>query len=91
MGHVHDVIGAFTERFTPILSIGGDEALRRAAGKEKRFRPVAKFLGPFTLLQGTKTHRIQLPMYVGSVRVMVVVAHDGCYGNADKTVAVRAR
>lgn len=85
-----DVIGAFTERFTPILSIGGDEALRRAAGKEKRFRPVAKFLGPFTLPQGTETHRIQLPMYVGSVRVMVVAAHDGCYGNADKTVAVRA-
>ena len=85
-----DVIGAYTGKFTSILSIGGDEALRRAAGKEKRFNPVVKFLGPFTLNKGTKTHKITLPMYVGSVRVMVVAAKDGAYGNADKTVTVRS-
>ena len=49
-----------------------------------------KFLGPFTLNGGTKTHRITLPMYVGSVRVMVVAAHAGSYGSADKTVTVRS-
>ncbi len=85
-----DVVGAYGDRFTKILSIGGDEALRRAAGKEKRFNPVVQFLGPFTLAKGTKTHRITLPMYVGSVRVMVVAAHEGSYGHADKTVAVRS-
>ena len=85
-----EVIGASAGKFTPILSVGGDEALRRAAGKEKRFNPVVRFLGPFTLRGGVKTHRITLPMYVGSVRVMVVAAHDGCYGHADKTVAVRS-
>lgn len=83
-----DVIGAFGAKFRSILSIGGDEALRRAAGKEKRFNPVVKFLGPFTLTGGTKSHKIILPNYVGSVRVMVVAAHQGCYGNADKTVKV---
>lgn len=85
-----DVIGVYAGKFSSILSIGGDEALRRAAGKEKRFNPVVKFLGPFTLNKGTKTHKITLPMYVGSVRVMVVAAKNGSYGNADKTVTVRS-
>ena len=85
-----DVIGAYAGKFSSILSIGGDEALRNAAGKEKRFNPVVKFLGPFTLNSGTKTHKITLPMYVGSVRVMVVAAKNGAYGNSDKTVTVRS-
>ena len=85
-----EVIRTFAGRFTPILSIGGDEALRRAAGKEKRFNPVVQFLGPFTLRNGVKTHKITLPMYVGSVRVMAVAARERCYGHADKTVAVRS-
>lgn len=83
-----DVIGAFGSKFRSILSIGGDEALRKAAGKEKRFNPVVRFIGPFTLHGGIKTHKITLPNYVGSVRVMVVAAHAGTYGNADKTVKV---
>lgn len=85
-----EVIGAFARKSTSILSIGGDEALRRAAGKEKRFNPVVRFLGPFTLRNGVKTHKIMLPMYVGSVRVMAVATREGCYGHADKTVVVRS-
>lgn len=85
-----DVIGAYAGKFTKILSVGGDEALRRAAGKEKRFNPVVEFLGPFTLKGGQATHKITLPMYVGSVRVMVVAAHEATYGHADKTVVVRS-
>lgn len=85
-----DVIGAYTGKFSSILSIGGDEALRNAAGKEKRFNPVVKFLGPFTLNSGSRTHKITLPMYVGSVRVMVVAAKNGAYGNTDKTITVRS-
>ena len=85
-----EVIGAYAGKFSSILSIGGDEALRRAAGKEKRFNPVVKYLGPFTLDKGTNTHKITLPMYVGSVRVMLVAAKAGAYGSADKTVTVRS-
>lgn len=85
-----DVIGAFGGKFASILSVGGDEAIRAGVGKEKRFNPVVKFMGPFTLKGGSRTHKVTLPMYVGSVRVMVVAAHDGSYGNADKTVTVRA-
>lgn len=81
-----DVIGAFGSNFRSIMSIGGDEALRKAAGKEKRFNPAVKFIGPFTTNGGSKTHRITLPNYVGSVRVMVVAAQNGCYGHTDKTV-----
>lgn len=85
-----DVIGTFGGSFRPVLSIGGDQALRRAAGKEKRFNPAVRFLGPFTVKGAPKTHRITLPNYVGSVRVMVVAAHRGSYGHADKTVRVTA-
>ena len=83
-----NVIDAFGSKFRSVLSIGGDEALRKAAGKEKRFNPVVRFIGPFTLHGGVKTHKITLPNYVGSVRVMIVAAHAGTYGNVDKTVKV---
>ena len=84
-----DVIGAYAGKFTQVLSLGGDMALR-GTKKENRFRPVVKFLGPFTLNSGTLTHKIDLPMYVGSVRVMVVAGHAGAYGSAEKSVIVRS-
>lgn len=84
-----DIIGAYAGKFTNVLSIGGDMALR-GSKKENRFRPVVQFLGPFTLSGGTATHKINLPMYVGSVRVMVVAGHARAYGNADKSVIVRS-
>ena len=84
-----DVIGAYAGKFTQVLSLGGDMALR-GTKKENRFRPVVKFLGPFTLSSGTASHKIDLPMYVGSVRVMVVSGHAGAYGNAEKSVIVRS-
>lgn len=84
-----DVIGAYSGAFKSILSVGGDMALRKASGMEKRFNPVVKFLGPFTISGGSKVHKIKLPMYVGSVRVMVVASNGvGGYGSADKTVTV---
>ncbi len=84
-----DVIGAYAGKFTQVLSLGGDMALR-GTKKENRFRPVVKFLGPFTLNGGTASHKIDLPMYIGSVRVMVVAGHAGAYGNAEKSVIVRS-
>lgn len=85
-----DVIGAYAGKLNPILKVGGDEALRKSYGTEKRFNPVVKFLGPFTYNGEEKSHKIKLPMYVGSVRVMVVAAKNGSYGSADKDIAVKA-
>lgn len=84
-----DVIGAYSGRFSPMFSVGGDQDLRIGARKDNRFNPVVEFLGPFTLQSGTATHKITLPMYFGSVRVMVVAARDEAYGNAEKTVPVK--
>ena len=85
-----DVVGAFSGRFSPIAGIGGDQENIISAKKDNRFNPVVKFMGPFTLKKGTASHKVTLPMYVGSVRVMVVAGHAGAYGAAEKTVAVKA-
>ena len=85
-----EVIGAYAGRFSPMLSIGGDQENIRAARKDNRFNPVVKFLGPFTLAKGAGKHEVKLPMYVGSLRVMVVAGHDGAYGNAATTVTVKS-
>lgn len=86
-----DVIGAFGGTLERLLSIGGDEALKQdESGKNQRFKPVVKFLGPFTLAAGkTATHQFIMPNYVGSVRTMVVAASGGAYGMAEKTTPVK--
>ncbi|MDR2815900.1 MAG: hypothetical protein LBB62_04260 [Proteiniphilum sp.] len=84
------VLGANSGLMGPLLSIGGDEALRSSRDNVNRFKPVVKFIGPFALKSGeTKEHTIRLPQYIGSVRVMVVAGGEGAYGNAEKTVAVK--
>jgi uncharacterized protein YfaS (alpha-2-macroglobulin family) len=85
------VVGAHSGKLGPLLSIGGDESLDPKKDAVNRFKPVVKFLGPFTLAKGkTDTHKITLPPYVGSVRVMVVAGSSkGAYGNAEKTVQVK--
>lgn len=85
------VLGAHGATMGPLLGIGGDEALNPANDNVNRFKPIVQFLGPFAL-QGneTKTHTLQLPQYVGSVRAMVVAGGNGAYGNAEKTVAVKS-
>ena len=53
-------------------------------------KPVVKYLGPFHLSKNqTQKQSFTLPSYIGSVRAMVVAAHDGAYGAAEKTVAVK--
>jgi uncharacterized protein YfaS (alpha-2-macroglobulin family) len=85
-----DVLGATAGRYGTMFSTGGDEALKPADEKANRFRPVVKFIGPVTLPAGqTQTHTLTLPMYVGSVRVMVVAGQDGAYGSAEKSAFVR--
>jgi uncharacterized protein YfaS (alpha-2-macroglobulin family) len=85
------VVGASAGKLGPVLSIGGDEEMRGKNNQVSRFKPVVKFIGPFSLKQGdTKKHTLQLPSYIGSVRAMVVAgSSDGAYGNAEKTVSVK--
>lgn len=84
------VMGAYTGSLARVLSIGGDDALGPREGqKANRFKPVVHFIGPFYLKSGSNTHKVTMPNYVGSVRVMVVAADNGAYGNAEKTVPVK--
>ncbi|MEO8109319.1 MAG: MG2 domain-containing protein [Ginsengibacter sp.] len=86
------VIGAWGSNLERILTIGGDEEGSGPVQPKKanRFKPVVKYFGPFHLNKKQKaTHSFTLPQYIGSVRVMVVAANHGSYGNAEKAVAVK--
>ncbi len=86
-----DVVGARNGRLTPLSAIGGDEDAVRSARKDNRFNPVVLCFAPRTVAaKGTDVVKVKLPQYVGSVRVMVVAAHDGAFGSAQKTVPVQS-
>ena len=86
-----DVIGALNGLLAPQAAIGGDQDNLVAARKDNRFNPVVRFIGPVSVAKGKSVkHRITLPMYVGSVRVMVVAAAKDAWGAADKTAPVTA-
>jgi uncharacterized protein YfaS (alpha-2-macroglobulin family) len=86
-----DVVGAFGAAMERMLAIGGDEAGVTAPGRRaNRFPPMVRFLGPFRLAaRSAGTHRVEIPQYVGSVRVMVVAGRDGAFGAAEKAAFVR--
>jgi len=87
-----DVTGAYGGELERLLALGGsdDEEDAEQGEKQKRFPPVIRFLGPFQLQAGeTATHKIDLPQYVGAVRVMLVAGEQGAYGEAHKSVFVR--
>jgi alpha-2-macroglobulin len=85
------VIGAWGGDLERILTIGGDAEAGPVKQKTaNRFKPVVQFIGPFHLNSGQKqNHKLTLPNYIGSVRAMVVAAHKGSYGFAEKAVAVK--
>lgn len=86
-----DVLGAYSGSLDHLLSVGGGAGAIVGNGpKANRFPPMVRFLGPFEVAAGaTRTHRVDIPAYIGSVRVMVVARDKESYGNADKTVKVR--
>ena len=87
-----DVAGAYGGELDRLLALGGSDAAKPVnPGEDKsRFPPVVKFLGPFTLKPGEKrAHTVDLPEYVGAVRVMVVAGDGSAYGSAEKSVFVR--
>lgn len=86
------VVGTLTGKMGPLISIGGDEALKPQDSGMKRFKPVVEYIGPFHLSGGkTNKHTLKMPPYFGSVRVMVVAGNPekAAYGNAEKTVPVK--
>jgi len=87
-----DVAGAYGGQLDRLLALGGSDAgaATNPDGDKSRFPPVVKFLGPFSLKAGEKkAHTLQLPQYVGAVRVMVVAGDGSAYGSAEKSVFVR--
>ncbi|MCG8576094.1 MAG: MG2 domain-containing protein [Flavobacteriales bacterium] len=84
------VMGAYGEELDKMLAIGGDaDGNGKKAAKANRFKPMVEFLGPFEIDGNSRSHKIDIPNYVGSVRVMVIAGEDNAYGNAEKTVPVR--
>lgn len=85
------VIGAYGGLIEKYFTIGGSEELRATEqGKSIRFKPVVRFLGPFSLKGGKSTHTFRMPSYVGSVKTMVVASNsDFGYGTAEKVSAVK--
>ena len=86
------VVGAYGAELEQLLAIGGDGSLdgKDKDNDERRFPPVVRFLGPFHLEQGeVAQHKVDIPQYLGAVRVMVVAAKDGAYGRSEKEVLVR--
>ncbi len=85
------VCGAYGAKLERLIAIGGDEGIMETSEKRgNRFPPMVRFAGPFYFDKGKKgQHEIDIPQYVGSVRIMVVAGQDGAYGSAEKTVPVR--
>ncbi|MEW7278000.1 MG2 domain-containing protein [Aquimarina sp. 2201CG1-2-11] len=88
-----DVIGAYGGSINQIFAIGGDaEAGGSSSKKANRFKPMVIYKGPFELKKGeTRTHKINIPKYIGSVRTMIVAsdADKAAYGKVEKTTPVR--
>lgn len=87
------VIGAYSGSVNNIYAVGGGgEAASAKNRKADRFKPVVRYLGPFTLSAGQKaSHEMTMPNYIGSVRTMVIAGENpkSAYGKTDITTPVR--
>lgn len=89
------VVGAYGASLDRVVSLGGSDAALEAEKKrrERRFPPVVKFVGAFQLKAGeSREHKVQLPPYMGAVRVMLVAADTEsatpAYGKVETSVKV---
>ncbi|RQW08797.1 hypothetical protein EH222_05180, partial [candidate division KSB1 bacterium] len=85
------VAGAYGGKLERLLAIGGgDKVQLDSQRKANRFPPMVRFYGPFELKKGgTNSHTIDIPQYVGSVRIMLVAGQGKSFGAAEKTVPIR--
>lgn len=87
------VIGAFDGDMNRILSIGGDGYAKIDQDEKEvnRFKPVVRFLGPFKAEANERiTHTVNIPQYIGKVRIMAVARQQNAYGHAEKKVEVKS-
>lgn len=87
-----DIMGAYAGRITGVLNVGGGEEGTKGEAKPRanRFEPVVRFYGPYQLGRNeSKKVKVQMPNYVGSVRIMVVAKNEKAQGSTDATLAVR--
>lgn len=90
------VIGAHRGDVFRTFAIGGSLALMRQLDQEevrqlRRFPPVSLFRGPLrTDERGYARVELDMPNYVGAVRVMAVAARGRQYGHAERVVPVRS-
>ncbi len=88
------VVGAYGASLERVLAIGGSDAADEAERqrRERRFPPVVKFLGAFSLSPGeTRRHDVTLPPYLGAVRVMLVAGDASgvpAYGQVEASITV---
>lgn len=85
------VAGAYAGELERLLAIGGGE-VGEAKGQQRanRFPPMVRFYGPFDLKKGkTAKHELDIPQYIGEVRVMLVAGAGSAFGLADKQVKVK--
>ncbi|KPL17567.1 MAG: hypothetical protein AMS26_00375 [Bacteroides sp. SM23_62] len=89
----NSVLGAYGGKIEQMFGIGGgfeEDAGQESQSRANRFKPMVKFIGPFSLKQGQKqSHVIGIPKYTGSVRTMVIAGNQFAYGAAEKTVPVK--
>ncbi|MFK7806529.1 MAG: alpha-2-macroglobulin, partial [Saprospiraceae bacterium] len=78
--------------FAGLLSIGGDEAAEKKLDESadfNRFKPVVFHLGSIQLKAGeTKTHKIEMPNYIGSMKLMLVACNDRSFASVEKQIRV---
>ncbi|MBN2104864.1 hypothetical protein JW835_12560 [bacterium] len=85
------VAGAFSGELERLLAIGGgEEGEIKGEERANRFPPMVRFYGPFLLGKKKKAkHRIDIPQYIGAVRVMLVGGERRAFGVAEKSVQVK--
>lgn len=84
------VQGAQAGKLETRLAIGGDGTSDSGGTRRaNRFPPVVWFDGPFRLDAGERrVHEVQIPSYLGAVRIMVVGGDEGAFGSTEKRVPV---
>ena len=85
------LIQHFAGKFAGIISIGGDGAYRPdGVVNVSRFKPIAMHFGPFALKKGgSNIHKINIPNYIGKMRLMVVACNDISFGRLEQYVTVQ--
>ena len=86
------VAGAYSGVLNTLLAVGGGMGGDEPEGGRKvnRFAPVVEVLPPVHLeAGGVNTHELDMPLYIGAVRLMAVAAHEGAYGSSEKEVPVK--